>query len=154
VIIYPTENPAGLDGLKDLAQSSLKLVLAAEEVPVGQYSLEFLDKAAAAGYGADYQQRVLENVVSYEENVKSVLTKVALGEADAGVVYTSDVSGADAEAVGQIDIPDELNVIAEYPVAVVADSENSDLGQQFVDFLRSADGQAVLSGYGFISVNP
>ena len=97
VVIYPKDNPAGLKDLNDLANPGLKLVLAAKEVPVGQYTLDFLDKAAAdPALGTTFKDAVLKNVVSYEDNVKNVLTKVALGEADAGIVYLSDISGADA----------------------------------------------------------
>ena len=95
VVIFPKDNPAGLAELKDLANPDSKLVLAAKEVPVGQYSLDFLDKAVAdTAFGATFKDDVLKNVVSYEDNVKAVLTKVALGEADAGIVYLSDISGA------------------------------------------------------------
>ena len=151
VMIYPRDNPAGLIELKDLARPGLKLVLAAEEVPVGKYSLDFLDKAIADPvFGAVYKENVLKNVVSYEDNVKAVLTKVALGEADAGIVYSSDVIGEDAEKVGQIDIPDALNVIASYPIAPVKESEQPDLAQAFIELVLSPGGQAILAKYGFI----
>jgi molybdate transport system substrate-binding protein len=150
VVIYPKDNPAGLADLAGLSTDGLKLILAAKEVPVGQYSLDFLDKAAAdPAFGADYKDVVLANVVSYEENVKSVLTKVSLGEADAGIVYTSDISSGAAEQVGNIDIPDALNVIAVYPIAAINDSAASEMAQAFVEYVASAEGQAVLAKYGF-----
>ncbi len=106
VVVLPQDNPAGLEELADLAQPGLKLVFAAKEVPVGQYSLDFLDKASAdPGFGAAYRDDVLGNVVSYEDNVKAVLTKVVLGEADAGIVYASDVSGENATNVIRLEIP-------------------------------------------------
>jgi molybdate transport system substrate-binding protein len=95
---------------------------------------------------------VLKNVVSYEDNVKSVLTKVALGEADAGIVYLSDISGANAEKVDQIEIPDELNVIASYPIAPVKESQNPNLAQAFIDLVLSQEGQNILAKYNFIPV--
>jgi molybdate transport system substrate-binding protein len=149
VIVFPKDNPARLEGLDDLAESDLKLILAAQEVPVGQYSLDFLDQAEGT-YGPGFKNKVLANVVSYEDNVKSVLTKVALGEADAGIVYTSDVTVADAEKVAQIQIPDGLNVIATYPIAVIRDSSNQELAQLFVELVLSPEGQSVLESYGFI----
>ena len=153
VVIYPQDNPAGLKELKDLAKPDLKLVFAAQEVPVGEYSLDFLDKAAAdPAFGATYQDDVLKNVVSYEENVKAVLTKVALGEADAGIVYTSDISGKDAGKVGRLDIPDALNVIAPYPIAPAKESENPKLAQAFIDLVLSQEGQDILAKYNFIPV--
>jgi len=153
VVIYPEDNPAGLVELKDLAQPDLKLVLAAKEVPAGQYALDFLDKAAqAAAFGATFKDDVLKNVVSYEENVRSVLSKVMLGEADAGIVYTSDSSGANADQVGRIDIPDPLNTVASYPIAAIGDSAHPDLAAAFITLALSPLGQAVLTQYGFISV--
>lgn len=152
VIIFPKDNPANLRELKDLAQPGLKLDLAAKEVPVGQYSLDFLDKASKdPGFGPDFKEAVLKNVVSYEENVKAVLTKVALDEADAGIVYTSDISGAQADKVGQLEIPAALNSIAIYPIAVLSDSPNPALAQAFVELVLSPDGQAVLAKYGFVT---
>ncbi len=152
VVVMPSDNPSGLTELQDLAKPRLKIVLAAKEVPVGQYALDFLDKAEADGsLGAGYKDKVLANVVSYEENVRGVLTKVALGEADAGIVYASDSASAPAE-VATIAIPDPLNTIARYPIAPLADSAQLELAQQFVDYVLSADGQQVLAKYGFIPV--
>ncbi len=153
VVIYPKDNPAGLAELKDLAKPGLRLVLAAKEVPVGQYALDFLDKASAdADFGAAFKDGAHANVVSYEENVRAVLSKVALGEADAGIVYTSDISGQSADAVGRIDIPNALNTIATYPIAAVGDSAHPELARAFVDFVLSAQGQAILARYGFITM--
>ena len=153
VVISPKDNPAGLAELQDLAKSDLKLVLAAKEVPVGQYSLDFLDKAVAdPAFVATFKDDVLKNVVSYEDNVKAVFTKVALGEADAGIVYLSDISGADADKVSWIDIPDALNVIASYPIAAVKESKIPELAQAFIDLVLSKKGQDILAKYNFITV--
>lgn len=150
VVIVPANNPAGIATLADLAKSRIMLDLAAEEVPVGKYSLEFLDKASAdPSFGSDFAAKVLANVVSYEENVKAVLNKVSLGEADAGIVYTTDAFTVTGQ-VGQIEIPVDLNVLADYPIAVVADSANADLAQAFVDFVLSDEGQAVMQKCGFM----
>ena len=120
---------------------------------MGQYSLDFLDKAAAdPAFGAGYKDAVLANVVSYEENVKSVLTKVSLGEADAGIVYSSDITGSAAEQVGKIDIPDALNVIAVYPIGAIKDAADPEMAQAFVAYVVSAEGRAVLEKYGFLPV--
>ena len=152
-VVVPSGNPGQVETLKDLARPGLLLVLAAAEVPVGQYSLDFLDKAAAdPAFGVSFKDEVLANVVSYEENVRSVLTKVTLGEADAGLVYTSDISGQAAGQVERLDIPDALNTIASYPIAPVADSAHAELAQAFVDYVRGPEGQAVLAKFGFIPV--
>jgi molybdate transport system substrate-binding protein len=154
VVIVPKANPAGIDELKDLARPGLKLDLAAKEVPVGQYSLDFLDKATQdASLGKSYKDSVLKNVVSYEDNVKVVLAKISLGEADGGIVYSSDVSASTAAKVIKIAIPDNLNVLATYPIAPLKDIAHAQLAQAFVDLVMSAQGQAVLADYGFIPVN-
>jgi molybdate transport system substrate-binding protein len=151
VVIYPSDNPAGLVTLHDLVKPGLKLVLAAPEVPVGGYSLDFLSKASATiEYGSSYSETVLANVVSYEQNVRSVLSKVILGEADAGIVYTSDVTDDGADEVGRIEIPDELNTVANYPIALVSDSSNPVAAEAFIEYLLSSEGQAVLAAYGFV----
>lgn len=150
VVIHPADNPAQLSTLQDLAKPGLKLVLAAKEVPVGQYALDFLAKASELpDYTATYSETVIANVVSYEENVRAVLSKVSLGEADAGIVYTSDVAAAEDE-VGQIEIPDELNTIANYPIAPTATAADPELAQKFVDYVLSPDGQQILVEYGFL----
>jgi molybdate transport system substrate-binding protein len=151
VVIYPNANPAGIKTLQDLAKPGLKLDLEAQAVPAGQYSLTFLDKASKdPGFNPSYKDDVLKNVVSYEDNVKSVLTKVSLGEADAGIVYVSDDTGDAATKVGKLDIPDALNKIATYPIAPISDSKNPDLAKAFVALVMSADGQAALAKYSFI----
>jgi len=151
VVIYPRSNPAHIEKLSDLERPGLKLVLAAKEVPVGNYSLQFLDKASQyPPLGAGYKTAVLKNVVSYEENVRAVLSKVILGEADAGIVYRSDISSGNANKVGQLDIPDNLNVLAAYYIAPVKTSGQKELASAFTDFVMSADGQKILRQYGFI----
>jgi molybdate transport system substrate-binding protein len=153
VVIYPADNPAGLTQLQDLAKPGLQLVLAAKEVPVGQYALDFLDKASQdAAFGSTFKDDVLKNVVSYEENVKAVLTKVTLGEGDAGIVYTSDISGDAASKVSSLAIPDQLNTIAVYPIAPVSDSANQELANAFIQTVLSSSGQAILTKYGFIPI--
>ncbi len=150
IVVFPADNPARIVVLHDLAMPGLRLVLAAAEVPAGQYTLEFLDNASAdPAFGTDFRDEVLANVVSYEENVRAVLTKVLLGEADAGIVYSSDAAGQDAAQLGRRDIPDGLNVIAEYPIAPVTDSMNPGLAAAFVDFVLSPRGQAILGDHGF-----
>lgn len=150
VVVVPADNPAGIASLHDLTQPGIKLVLAAKEVPVGGYALNFLEKASASpDFAADYEAAVLANVVSYEENVKAVLSKVLLGEADAGIVYSSDVGPDMADQAVRIAIPDELNSLAAYPIALIADAPNPDLARSFLALLLSTEGQAVLARHGF-----
>jgi molybdate transport system substrate-binding protein len=149
IVIMPAQNPAGLSTLADLSKPGLKLVLAAREVPVGNYALQVLDKLDTA-LGAGYKDKVLKNVVSYESDVKQVVAKVQLGEADAGIVYTSDTVAA--PELNKIEIPAENNVIARYPMATLSQTKNSDLAQAFMNFVLSADGQAILQKWGFYPV--
>lgn len=153
VVIYPKDNPAGLETLQDLSKPNLKLVLADASVPVGAYSLEFLDKASQdSAFDPGFKEQVLKNVVSNEENVRAVLSKVALGEADAGIVYTSDISAAMAGQVSNLEIPDSLNVPASYVIAPLVDSPQIKAAQDFIDLLLSPEGQSILSRYGFIPI--
>ncbi len=155
IVVLPGDNPAGLHTLPDLARPGLRIVLAAEVVPVGQYSLEFLEKASGdPAFPASFKDGVLANVMSYEENVRAVLSKVALGEADAGIVYLSDVAGDGADRVQRLDIPDALNALAVYPIAPIADSARPALAETFVAFVLSADGQAILVRHGFLPIGP
>jgi molybdenum ABC transporter molybdate-binding protein len=151
VVIFPKDNPAGLKELKDLAKPGLKLDLADKSVPVGQYSLDFLDKAIKdPGFDPQFKDNVIKNVVSYEDNVKAVLTKVSLGEADAGIVYVTDITADAASKVGKLDIPDALNTIATYPIAPISDSKNIDLAKAFVAMVLSPEGQQIMAKYSFI----
>ncbi len=153
VIIVPEDNPVGITTLADLTNEGVQLVFAAAEVPVGQYTLDFLTQATESGdFSASYQTDVLANVVSYEQNVRAVLTKISLGEGSAGIVYASDVVGAEAAQVIRIEIPDALNTVAQYPIAPLNDSKNGDAAAQFIAFILSAEGQAILVQYGFIPV--
>jgi molybdenum ABC transporter molybdate-binding protein len=153
VLIVPAENPAGIQSLRDLANPGVKLVVAAEGVPVRDYTNAMLDRLAADPlYGETYRTAVVGNIVSEEENVRQVSAKVALGEADAGVVYRSDVTPDINDAVLALPIPDSLNTLATYPIAVTTDSANANLAEQFIDYMISDTGQDTLVKWNFISV--
>ena len=153
IVILPADNPGHITSLQDLAQPGHSLILAAEAVPVGKYSLTFLEQASQApSFGADYQAAVLKNVVSYEENVKAVLSKIILGEADAGIVYASEVSSSDAGRLIELEIPDSLNAQAAYYLAPVLDGPDLDLAREFIAFVLSSGGQDILSRFGFLAV--
>lgn len=149
VVILPIDNPPAFEKLEDLANPGIKLVLAAEEVPVGKYTLQALDLMDAA-FGEGYKDKVLANVVSNEDNVKQVVAKVQLGEADAGIVYMSDVVAV--PELKFIEIPADLNVIAKYPIAPLIKSENADLAAKFIEYVLSTEGQAVLAKWGFAPI--
>lgn len=141
VVITPEDDPAGVGSIEDLATPGLRLVLAAQDVPVGAYAREVLERAGVSA-GA------LANIASNEEDVKAVVQKVVLGEADAGIVYVTDVAGEAAVDLRAVAIPDEVNVIATYPIAVV--SEGSTWAEEFVDLVTGAEGRRVLRGHGFL----
>jgi molybdate transport system substrate-binding protein len=158
VVVVPAGNPAKIGTLRDLANPGVKLVLAQEQVPVGGYARQALDQMSRdPAFGSDFKARVLANLASDETNVRAVLAKVQLGEADAGIVYVTDaagVSGVGAAGssgrVTTIDIPDRYNVIARYPVAVVKGAPNAAGARAFVDYLLSPPGQQILAKYGFL----
>jgi molybdate transport system substrate-binding protein len=153
VVIVPTTNPARIGRLQDLAKRGVKLVIAAEAVPVGGYTRQSLAKLAQApDFGKDYDRRVLANVVSQEENVKAVVTKVQLGEADAGVVYASDALGSVARHLRVFAIPDEQNVIADYPIAALKGASAPSAAENFIGLVLAPEGQNVLKKFGLIPV--
>ena len=155
VVIVPKSNPAGITTLQDLGRPGVKLVLAAPNVPVGNYARQSLTRMGGdPSFGAGFTQHALANVVSNETDVKQVVAKVQLGEADAGIVYSSDVTVAVRPQVTVIAIPDQYNVVARYPIAVVKGSGNPAAARAFIDYLLSPVGQATLERYGFIPVAP
>jgi molybdate transport system substrate-binding protein len=155
VVIFPADNPGQIKQLADLARPGLKLILAAKAVPVGAYSLAFLQRASQEdALGSDFATAVTNNVVSYEQNVRAVFSKVALGEADGGIVYTSDVVSMADSRVEQLAIPPEWNIAAEYPIAPLNDTPHPEQARQFIDFVLSNPGQQILQKYGFLSPLP
>ncbi|MCA9979210.1 MAG: molybdate ABC transporter substrate-binding protein [Anaerolineales bacterium] len=143
-VIVPADNPANITRLEDLAQPGVALILAVEGVPVRQYTDDIV-----AALPSDFQTNFYANLVSAEDNVRQVAAKIALGEADAGIVYTSDVTPDIVDRVQQIAIPDAQNVIATYPLAPLADAPSPAQARSFIDFVRSAEGQAILARWGF-----
>ncbi|HEV2013804.1 MAG TPA: molybdate ABC transporter substrate-binding protein [Candidatus Dormibacteraeota bacterium] len=136
-IVVGAGNPKHITALADLSRSGLVVLLCAPGVPCGRYAAQALQKAGVSVTPA-----------SQEADVKAVVSKVALGEADAGIVYVTDVkAGAGVQGVN---IPPALNVVADYPVAVLKDSQNVPLAEAFVSYLL-ADGQRTLARYGFTS---
>ena len=153
VVIASANNPRGIATPRDLAKPGVKLVLAGKDVPVGNYARQALDRLSAdPAYGADFSRRALANLVSEEANVRQVVARVQLGEADAGIVYASDVTPALRDQVEVIAIPEQFNVVAEYPVAVLEGAANEHGARAFISYLLSPAGQAVLARHGFIPV--
>jgi molybdate transport system substrate-binding protein len=142
-ILVPKDNPAGIKSVEDLAGPGVKLVLAAEGVPAGDYAREIFQNAGVS-------DQALANVVSNEEDVKGVVTKVLSGDADAGIGYVTDVTSDVGDQITMIPIPATINAIATYPIAVVNGSQEADLANSFVDYVLGDAGQQTLAGYGFL----
>ena len=147
-VIVAAGNPAGIESYRDLARPGITLVLAQDEVPVAQYAKESLTKANAV-YGSDFSERVLSNVASREADVKAAANRVAVGDADATIVYTSDATLDLRERVEVIEIPEELNVVASYPIALTENAQSLELAQGWVDLVLSDEGQRVMEKWGF-----
>lgn len=136
-IIVEPGNPKSITGVADLAAKDLVYVTCAPEVPIGKYAAQVL---ASAG--------VTVTPDSLEEDVTGIVTKVTSGEADAGIVYATDVTAAGDKAQG-IDIPPTLDVVASYPVVAVKDAPNAAGAQAFVDFVLGEQGRTILASHGF-----
>jgi molybdate transport system substrate-binding protein len=150
VVITPKDNPKQIAAVADLARDGVKLVTAQPSVPIGQYTAQMLDKAAAdLAYGADFKTKVESNIVSREDNVRQVVSKVQLGEADAAVVYSTDATPQVREQLQILQVPDPLQTLATYPIAV-AKGSNSAGGEAFVTYVLGTNGQATLARWGFL----
>jgi molybdate transport system substrate-binding protein len=137
-IVVAAGNPKGVTGLADLAKPGVIYITAAPTVPAGKYALQILANAG-----------VKVTPKSLETDVKAVVSKIELGEADVGIVYTTDVTAAGAKVTG-IPIPDAVNVIATYPLVAVKGAKNADLASAFIAYVVSAEGQAKLQSFGFL----
>jgi molybdate transport system substrate-binding protein len=146
VIVVPESNPAGIESVEDL-RGDVKLVIANEAVPAGRYAREALYNLEAL-YGEGFAEEVLSRVVSLEDSVKGVLSKVAMGEADAGFVYATDALAARGK-VEVIELPSEAGVEPSYYVGVLSHSKNEEAAQEFINFLFSPRGKEILRKHGF-----
>jgi molybdate transport system substrate-binding protein len=154
IVIIPKSNPAKIYTLKDLANKGVKIDVGDASVPIGTYGLQVLDNLGKSpSYGSAYENSVKANFVSQETNDAAVVQKVQLGEVDAGIVYQSDVTPATADKLSVIDIPQNFNVITEYPIAVTKHAAQANEAQAFINYILSSDGQAVLVKYHFITVS-
>ncbi len=143
VLVVPSSNPAGIHSLYDLKKPGIKLVIAAPAVPVGSYTLQVLKQMGLTS--------VLANVVSRESDVRSVLSKVALGEADAGFVYSTDAKTVPGK-VNVIKVPAWAQPKVTYEMAVVSASTNKTAAQQFINEVLSKAGQKKMLAAGFLPI--
>ena len=150
IVITPRDDPAGLHSPFDLASAGVRIIAAGDEVPITRYAAQLVenlaaDPAAPAGFAAAYAA----NIVSKEDNVGAVRTKIELGEGDAAIVYVTDAAASDQ--VATIDVPDAANVTATYAGVVVAGSRRSAAAHAFLDWLDGPDGRAILADFGFLA---
>jgi molybdate transport system substrate-binding protein len=148
-IVTPAANPGRIEHPRDLGRPGLRLVITSEQVPIGRYTRAALAKMSDPGaFGPDFRKQVMRNVVSQEPNVRSLLSRVTLGEADAAIVYLSDAR-AGGTRVRLIPIPGRYNVAAVYPAAIVDGSAQASIGQEFLTYLRSSESRGILKKHGF-----
>jgi len=152
VLIVPKNNPAGIESLADLANANVMVVIGHPTgVPIGGYTDTILKAADASGaYGEGFYDKVQANVVDFPLNVNDIKAKVVSGDADAGIVYKTDAMTVSSNVI-IIDLPDEYNVIATYPIGALKDSHDLDEAKSFVDFVLSTEGQEIMAKYGFAS---
>jgi len=148
VIISVTDGP--VVEMVDLASPAVRLVLAQSSVPAGAYSRQILEKLSQDNNS--FKAMVLENTVSEESNVRNVAQKVALGEADAGIVFQTDVPAAQQEGnIRVIEFPEEAKIAARYPMAVLQEGSETELAEMFLTFVLSNAGQRIMVNHGFSS---
>lgn len=148
VIVVPKSNPGHVRSLRDLANKGVKLVVGVPAVPIGIYTRAIFAKAERS-YRGDFSKNALANVVSLEVNVKAVLQKVVLDEADAGIVYETDVDAEAREKVDVIEIPKDLNISAKNYIAVANGSKNAGLARELVRYALSPAGHAIFERSGY-----
>jgi molybdate transport system substrate-binding protein len=150
-IVVPHENRANITGLPDLAQPGVRLVMGVKEAPFGDYTRQALEKMARdPAFGPAYRDTVMMNVISEEPTLPSLIAKLRISEADAGIALASDVSKGDRAFVTAIPIPDQYNVVAVFPLGIVQRSTDKDRAAAFIDYIVSSEGASVLARYGFI----
>ena len=148
-IIVPTANPAGIQTPADLAKAGVKIITCGDTVPIAKYAAQLVaNLAKQPGYPADFVAQYTANIVSKEDNVAAVVSKIGLGEGDAGVVYMTDAKTS--TAVTAIPVPDAANVPATYGGVVVKASSNVAAAQAFLAWLAGPAGQAILASFGFL----
>lgn len=150
VLAVATKNPGRVERLADVANDRIKLVMAGPEVPVGERTLLVLESLSARPeFGPDFKKKVLKNVVSYEQNVSGVLSKVMMGEADAGFVWDAQLKPELKKKVGAVPIPDWAGPFVDYQVVLIKEGRK-ELAEAFVKLVISPEGQRVLMRHNFM----
>lgn len=148
-VIVPAANHGEITTLADLAKPGIMIAMGTEEVPVGINTRKVIDKMAnQSEYGSEWKDAVYANTVTYEVTEPSVVEKVKLGEVDAGFVYQSSSSAA-GDSVQILNIPEEMNEIQYYHIAILKDVKNPEGAAAFTEFMTGAGGQGILEEFGF-----
>jgi molybdate transport system substrate-binding protein len=151
VVIVPKDNPAQIEKIEDI-QDKCKLVLAQKEVPAGDYARVIIHSLSSE-LGEEFENKVLNNIVSEENNVKQVVNKVVMGEADVAFVYSSDVTSSVKAKVSVLNIDPKHNVKAGYWASILKMEKENEYVEKFYEFLLSEQGQGIFRRYGFESIN-
>jgi molybdate transport system substrate-binding protein len=152
-LIIPKNNPGKIHNLIDLAKPGTKIVIGTKDVPVGDYAMQIINKLGNdSAFGPDYKKQVMANIISQETNVNYVVTKVALGEADVGFAYVSDVTEDLAAKIDKVEIPDNYNVVAQYPIGILKQSKYPAEAEEFIELVKSDNGMVILNKYGFMPI--
>ncbi len=148
-VVLPSSNDRGLETLDDLTEPGVKIVIGTEEVPVGNYTRQALEKLNShPDLGPDYSKQLMTNIVSTEQSVRQIVTKVQLGEIDAAFVFVSNLVSAGDDVI-PISIPAEYNVKASYYIVPIAQRANVDASVAFIDFLSTDEAKTILTKWGF-----
>ncbi|HWQ20538.1 MAG TPA: molybdate ABC transporter substrate-binding protein, partial [Methanotrichaceae archaeon] len=147
-VIVPRDNPGRVQNLSDLARPGVKIVMGTKDLPITEITMQILGKLATdPAYGPEYKERVLSNVISNETNINFIVSKVALGEADAAFVHKSEISPEYAEKVTVIEIPEKYNVRSDYSIGALKESKEPELAYGFINLVTSGRGRAVLEDH-------
>ena len=149
IVIVPKANPAKVQTPADLAVAGIKIIAAGDAVPITKYAEQLVGNLARQpGYPADFVGAYNGNIASREDNVSAIVAKVGMEQGDAGIVYVTDANGK--SDVAPVEVPPDANVIATYAGTVLKSSANPSASNAFLTWLAGPDGQAVLSGFGFL----
>ncbi|PSO51989.1 MAG: molybdate ABC transporter substrate-binding protein [Actinobacteria bacterium QS_5_72_10] len=151
VVVVPDGNPAGVSSLADLADADVDVVIGVDNVPIGKYTRQVLRNAEDA-YGADFAERVRDNIVSMETNTKQVAQKAVTGAADAAVVYRTDVTPAVAKDVEVIEVPPAYNEAGTNYAAVLNEAQHPERARRLIDYMASSPGQEIVREFGYDSI--
>jgi molybdenum ABC transporter molybdate-binding protein len=152
VIVVQKNNPLSIHSVQDLGTKPLKMIIGVDSVPIGKYTRKVFENASH-DYGVNFSKNVMSHVVSMETNVKQVLQKVAMGEADAGLVYRTDVTKSFADKVQIIDIDKKYNVESTNYISVLKNASHLKMANEVMKFMLSSEGQSLFRKYGYDPLN-